>query len=679
MKTKRMPLLVRTVACEPVALDAKDRGLTEGDAGAMNVALSSEYEVERYDWWTDTRWIEILGHAPGEIDFSRFESGGIAFLADHNRSAVAGLGTAPVVRDGKLRMDVRFSRGPLGQQLRADMADGIRPYISVGYAPRKATLVETRDGGLEVWRVTQWTPIEASSVSIPADPSVGVGRSAVEGERGTEISFEVEIEEGGAAVREEVLMNGKPGGADAVTIRSDGTGAPGMAAAPVAPAPVAPAPAPVISVGQQADGGRQGQDAAFREASEIAALGAAWGMSEHVAGWLQRGLTAAEVALEITRTRKSPTQVAAQPAAEVVLPARDAERYSYRRAVAAAAGIIPLDGLEREIHQELDRAKPEKYQSRGGVLVPLSLREMGRGGEAVRTMDSLTASKGVDTVFDQPGEMIELLRNLAAVSLMGARILPGLSAPVPFVKQTGGMTVYWVSENPASDVTASDINWGTVLLAPKTMQGTTAFSRQLLVLSSLAIESMVRLELAIGHALAMDRAALHGIGAAAEPMGIYTAPDVNAVAFGGAPTFTKFTDMVGAVGDKNAFVGNLGWMTTPLMAATLMHTLVASAAGSAMIWNGPLDQGSILGYRAIATNQVSKVMSGSAPTGGSEHGIVFGNWADAVLGFWSAMEVVVDPYAQKKKGLVEVTSFQMGDLILRHGESFAKSTGATLT
>lgn len=137
--------------------------------------------------------------------------------------------------------------------------------------------------------------------------------------------------------------------------------------------------------------------------------------------------------------------------------------------------------------------------------------------------------------------------------------------------------------------------------------------------------------------------------------------------------------MVGAVHDANADAEGMGFLTTPLMASLLSRTLVAASAGSDMLWQGPLNDGRVLGYRALSTNQVSKTMTGSEATGGSAHGIVFGNFSDLVLGLFGALEIVVDPYALKKRGIIEVTSFQMLDIILRHGESFAKGTGATLT
>ena len=103
-----------------------------------------------------------------------------------------------------------------------------------------------------------------------------------------------------------------------------------------------------------------------------------------------------------------------------------------------------------------------------------------------------------------------------------------------------------------------------------------------------------------------------------------------------------------------------------------MKTLVDSSAGSDMIWTGTFEDGRLGGYRAIASNQVSSTLGG-----GTEHGVVFGNWSDLLVGLWGALEIIVDPYAKQKRGIIEVTSFQMADIDVRHPESFVKATGAT--
>ena len=73
---------------------------------------------------------------------------------------------------------------------------------------------------------------------------------------------------------------------------------------------------------------------------------------------------------------------------------------------------------------------------------------------------------------------------------------------------------------------------------------------------------------------------------------------------------------------------------------------------------------------AQASNQLRSDMG----TNGDEHGLVFGNFSDLLIGTWGALELVVDPYALKKQGLIEVTSYQLADVAVRHAESFTKAT-----
>ncbi|WP_205855299.1 HK97 family phage prohead protease, partial [Pseudomonas viridiflava] len=81
--------------------------------------------------------------------------------------------------DRKLRALVRFSKGQGASEVWEDVVDGIRRNISVGYDPQDAQLERT-EGDLKYYRITRWEPCEVSIVSIPADPTVGVGRSLPE-------------------------------------------------------------------------------------------------------------------------------------------------------------------------------------------------------------------------------------------------------------------------------------------------------------------------------------------------------------------------------------------------------------------------------------------------------------------------------------------------------------------
>jgi hypothetical protein len=76
------------------------------------------------------------------------------------------------------------------------------------------------------------------------------------------------------------------------------------------------------------------------------------------------------------------------------------------------------------------------------------------------------------------------------------------------------------------------------------------------------------------------------------------------------------------------------------------------------------------GARAVISNQVpSNLTKGSAS--GVCSAIVFGNFADLIIGMWGALDLTVDPYALSTQGAVRVVALQDVDVALRHVESFS--------
>ena len=59
-----------------------------------------------------------------------------------------------------------------------DVKDGIRRNVSGGYRINEMEAEKGEEGETKTFRVTDWTPLELSVVSIPADSSVGIGRDA---------------------------------------------------------------------------------------------------------------------------------------------------------------------------------------------------------------------------------------------------------------------------------------------------------------------------------------------------------------------------------------------------------------------------------------------------------------------------------------------------------------------
>ena len=362
-----------------------------------------------------------------------------------------------------------------------------------------------------------------------------------------------------------------------------------------------------------------------------------------------------------------------QEMSQIDLTPAEQKNYSYARALSAALARAEgqsVSGFEVEISQDLERNMPATARSHGGIYVPYSLQRA-----AISEALYNTSNKGAETVFTEMGEFIDLLRAQSQAVQLGARVMNGLQGPVSFPKQTGANTAYWMPENDGTDVTAGNATLGSVTLSPKTLQSTTSYSRQLLAQSSIDIEGFIRNDMAAVHALAWDLAVFHGAGASNEPDGLYHLSGVNSIAMGGVPTFGKIIDMITEVAKDNALAGNLAFITTPGMAGKLSQTVVAASTDTRMIWGGSLTEGNLGGYRAVASSQVKATLGA-----GSEHGILFGNWNDILIGLWGAggFEIVVDPYAKKKQGMVEITSFQLVDIAARHAESFCKATGATI-
>jgi HK97 family phage major capsid protein/HK97 family phage prohead protease len=149
---------------------ALDRSSINQDTRTIDLSFSSETPYER--WWG----IEILDHGKKSIRLDRLTSGG-PLLVDHDTRDIVGV-IESVSIDTSLtgRAEVRFGKSARAEEVYQDVLDGIRRGVSVGYVIHDAKLVETKDG-VDTWQITDWEPLEISLVSVPADPTVGVGRA----------------------------------------------------------------------------------------------------------------------------------------------------------------------------------------------------------------------------------------------------------------------------------------------------------------------------------------------------------------------------------------------------------------------------------------------------------------------------------------------------------------------
>lgn len=629
-----------------------------GEGRHYPLSFSSEAPVRRFSWDTWEDYDEVLSHDPGDIDFSRAKNG-LPLIKSHQRLLHFGSVNEVALDEKKKRLRgvAAFSSIPLGQEQETMLREGHMKTVSVGYQVLSMELVsKDNKTGIATYRC-RWMPYEVSTEPIPADYKVGFGRTRSEARALADVDLiEFTIEEpatSGCTVTEGERAMSVEGIQPAKSTET--------------PAAVAP-PAPSASVDVRDRGA---------EAAEIMEMAQVHGLSDRAAGWIRQGLTPDQVSREILKAVR--THGPAQPSAEslAAMPAKDRKRYSVHRAIRMQAEIMDgkrgrYDGLEAEVHEEL--SKHRTGADHGGILIPWRLRDED-AGEA-RVLGTTQPTGGATLVGQQVmPDMIDLLRNRALVLIAGARLYPGLQGVVYFNKKTGAPSVTWMEENPPADAPQSEPAYGYVSLSPKTLIGQVQIPRQLLVMSSIDIEADVRSDLAIGHGLALDLGALHGKGTDKQPVGIYSAADILSHAVGGVPDLEDITTMPALVADKNADLGALSWMTTPLMAGVLKRTPLVSGY-PVFLWSGTYREGELGGYPARTTNQISKTLG----AGSTEHGLIFANWQDLLVGMWgNDLEIVVDVLTKAARGQILITSYSMGDTAVRRGESFVKGTGATLS
>lgn len=562
----------------------------------VEIAFSSE---EPYERWFG---IEVLDHSTSSVDMSRMQNGA-PFLLGHNRDDQIGVIISSRIDDDKVgRATVKFSRSVKGEEIFRDVLDGIRTKISVGYAVNEMVLESTKDG-LDTYRVTNWMPFEASLVSIPADDTVGVGRSADEPQ--------IKIE------KKEKVME------------------------------------PIVGTIETID------EAAVRAAAqkeekarirEISAISNKFKMTEAMKdAAIESGISVAQFREQVLDSieRNQETVKTA-----IGMKQEDVKRYSLFKAIRAAAHNKWEDAkYELECSQKVAEQLGKDAR---GFYVPWEIQRAAMGTATAAGITDGGALVGTDHMGNQ---FIDALRAESVIGRLGARFMTGLVGDVDIPKLTAGATFYWLAEG--ADVTDSTGTLASVTLSPKTIAGSVPMTRRLLKQSDPSVEAIIRNDLIVGAALAIDTAVIAGTGSAnSQPTGIIGTSGVNTVIIADTtdcvPTFPELVQFETAVATDNALRGNLGYLTTPAINGALKSTKTDAGSGIMVNTNGVSNGYPIVGSTLVPSKRV-----------------IFGNFNDVIIGMWGVLDVQVDTAALAASGGLVLRVFQDVDVAIRHAESFA--------
>ncbi|NVK19173.1 MAG: phage major capsid protein [Methylocystaceae bacterium] len=596
-----------------VAADAK----VEGGDRLVRLSFSSELPVLR-EYPTGTAY-EVLGHDPGEVDLARLNNGSAPVLKDHRRDVDSMVGTVVSAQlEGRRgRAFVRLADTAEGSSMLSRIQAGEVQSVSVGYAVHELKPAREHNG-YPVFRATKWEAVEISLVAVPADPTVGVGRSLAGGS-----SASLPLNPKGSKMT-------TPTKAEAQSSRS------------------------AASIGAER-----------KRAAEITTLGRTFNMpAEDISAAIEDGLSVdafQRSILDSMETNRAPA-FRSRPAAPAIAAAE--RSYSLSRvANAQITGDWSQAGFECEVSQEL---QTQIGRSASGAYVPTAAL----AGRALVTTGAAPSLIGTQQMHDA---FMEVLKPQVRVMELGATVLPGLVENVSIPRQTAGCSAEWIAEDSAA--TESTPAFDAVTLTMHQLSAHTRISRRQLKQSLPAVDQILTNDLRAQIAVALDKAAIAGTGVAPQPTGILNVAgigDVELGANGDFVTWAKLMELVSTVESANVdpaslgFLSNLkvkGWlMSTPRVPGTDTMMLDPDAAATA-------EDLRLAGYKArFSGNVPSNLTKG---TGTDLSAVIFGAWADLLIGQWGGIDLIVDDVTEAAKGNVRLVAHSEWDIAIRHAESFA--------
>lgn len=582
--------------------------------------------------------IEVLSHEPGAADLSRLNQSA-PLLFNHDANDILGVVERASISNGKGRAVVRFGKDARGEWAMRQAADGVLANVSFSY--RVSKYQEKRDGTLVAIR---WEATEISLVTVPADNSVGIGRS-MKPIRKTITMSDIDIVRRGSAADD----------------TSD-------------------------------NGGSRSQRGAFAAQEEreriqgLIAMGRKYELDDDM---VQRMIGAGssiddarERAADVVRARGRATATSTvdfSSAHEIGMSNNDIGQFSICKALAAQlTGDWTHAGLEREASRAVSAKLGRQSQ---GIFVPMEVMKrspwQSRAAYTVGTPGQGGNLVEIGLAYDY---FTEALRNESQVIAAGATMLTGLVGNVDIPRRITTTQTYWVAES--GPITEAEATFEKIQLRPKTLGALSKMSRLALMQTTPAIETLTRADMLQQIGLGIDLAALSGTGASNQPLGIFGTAGIGAL-IGGANganiTIDTLIALESLLANSNAPVGTRGYLLNTKAIATL-KSLKASTGQYLWTTDSPGQRSgtppSINGYGVFPTNQLrSNLTKGSSAGVCSE--LVFGAWNELIVAQWGVLEIIANPFDTGfAAGDITLRAMQTVDIAVRHAASFAVMSDA---
>lgn len=376
-----------------------------------------------------------------------------------------------------------------------------------------------------------------------------------------------------------------------------------------------------------------------------------------------------EISALINSERKDPSKVSSLSPISLH---RDhgKQAFDFHGAIKHFASNKRLEGELAEIDQEGRReAKANKVtltDSPNSLVLPSSV---------LNTVTTITTDNGGgNAIAKELKGYLDVLKEQSILSRLGATFLTGLEGNVEFSAELATAQAEWLTET--GEITKSTPTFEKRTLSPKRLGVFVEITNKWLAQTSQEFNAYMVAQIIHAATNKIDHAGIWG-GSTNSPTGVGMASGVSTLyagdaaasstnADGAALTRADLINMMKVLATNNALNGNIGIATNAAVKAALQETPIISGSDQ-FVWNA--DQPNrLMGYNAETTQHIPSNLAKGTAT--DLNAIIMGNFSELLVGLWSGIELLVDPYTQATSGKTRMIVNHFADVLVRRPESF---------
>lgn len=508
----------------------------------VEFSVASSEPFFRADDDLNEGYYEVLEISDQAIDFSRLVDEKAPFLFEHDTEKQIGVVEKAYIQDEKLKVLVRFSENDFAQSVLKDILSGIRRNVSVGYIVME-TRFQQNQGDFPTVYVTRWQPYECSSVSVPADHSVGYQRNLKIGNN--------------------LSMNNEDIKEVVETVVDETKEQPTMVETVSATEEVKEEVKEEAKVLEEVD-----------ETEDILAAGELAGEEDLARQCIKekRSLKEFKQLVKNKRNFKGNNSM------------ENKQKYSITKAIRS----IWKGTKDAEYEMNISQTASRNLQADDhDLFIPMNeLRALGPGAGSGGAL--------INTSY-LPAEYVPLLRPELSLEKTGFHTIPSDGNPVSFAVMTSGATAAMYDLD--GQLTDSDPKFTLKTLTPKKAGICVPIPFSLILQAQPEADAVVEEDMVNAIKELRDKMILVGSGTGNEPTGIYATAGVNEVAASGIYSWEGVVAAEAAIRKTNV-TGNLYWVMNSNDKAKFETTLKDDVAGATYL----CEDNKIKGYEVVVNN-----------------------------------------------------------------------------